>query len=102
MSQGSQGQDAGGGAEITWVGEQRLMDGYCGRATAAAATKPAATNPALPAPTALAAAAGGAAAGLRRVGRPIATTRGRTRRRETVVRVGPPRPARDEAPQEAA
>jgi hypothetical protein len=100
MSQGSQGQDAGGGAEITWVGEQRLMDGYCGRATAAAATKPAATNPAPTAPAA--APAGGAAAGLRRVGRPIATTRGRTRRRETVVRVGPPRPARDEAPQEAA
>lgn len=91
MSQGSQGQDAADGAEITWVGEQRLMQGYCGRATATAvpATPVAAAEPA------------GETTG--RAGRPIATVRGRSRRREMIVRVAPPRDAEDvSAPLEAA
>lgn len=89
MSHGSQGQDAdGSGEEITWVGEQRLMQGYCGRATATAV---------LATPVAAAAPAGETA------GRPIATVRGRSRRREMIVRVAPPRNAQDvSTPLEAA
>ncbi len=43
MSHKSNGHDAADTDEITWVGEQRLMDGYCGRAkavTGAADAKP--------------------------------------------------------------
>lgn len=92
MSQGSQGQDAADGAEITWVGEQRLMQGYCGRAT---------PTPAVPATPIAVAEPAGETTG--RAGRPIATVRGRSRRREMIVRVAPPRTAEDvSAPLEAA
>lgn len=81
--QGSQGQDAGndGGGEITWVGEQRLMHGYCGRATRAVQ----ATKPASPIGTEQ----GEAALAVR----PVAALSSKARRRrQAVVRVGPMRP----------
>jgi hypothetical protein len=81
MSHESDGQDAGGRAEIRWVGEQRLMDGYCGRAPAPAAPV-----------------AGPEA-------RPVAPVRSRPRQRK-LVRVGPPKagptPATAGTPQAAA
>ena len=70
MSQGSTGQrdeedDETREPEITWVGEQRLMEGYCGRATAPPA---------------------------RLQERPIAVVRTRAGQGK-VVRIGPPRAA---------
>jgi hypothetical protein len=97
MSQESQGQDAAGGAAISWVGEQRLMEGYCGRAASGAMT----TTPATTTPAAVARAAGETTTS--RAGRPIAAVRGRARRREMIMRVAPPRPTPDEpVPLEAA
>ena len=81
--QGSNGQ--GGAApprqQITWVGMQHLMHGYCGRADQA---------PSSPPPPAKAAAAGDAGpAGQQQ--RPVAVVRTKPRQGR-VVRIGPPRP----------
>jgi hypothetical protein len=88
MSQESQGQDARTDGEITWVGEQRLMQGYCGRADGAAAASK--TTPPTSAPA--------QASGPPGAGRPVAAVRGRPRRRGAVLRVAPARPV---APQDA-
>jgi hypothetical protein len=73
--------DGGGGREpqITWVGQQWQMDGYCGRATTAAAAaepQPVPAAPPMPADT----------QGVR----PIAVVRTRPSQGR-VVRIGPPR-----------
>ena len=68
MSQDQDGRGGGGRHEaITWVGEQRLMTGYCGRA---------------PAPANEISAEG-------QVIRPVAVVRARARQSK-VVRIGPP------------
>lgn len=74
MSQDQDARDDGRHEVITWVGEQRLMAGYCGRA---------------PAPTDGAAAAGRAA----QVPRTVTVVRARARQSK-VVRIGPPTAAR--------
>ena len=86
MSHESDGPQAGTFAEIRWVGEQRLMGGYCGRAPAPA-TEPAA----------------GAVAGEGGEARPVAPVRAKPRQRP-LVRVGPPRGelTASETPQVAA
>jgi hypothetical protein len=89
MSQVSQGEpgdeQAGGRDEITWVGAQHLMQGYCGRASE------------VPAAAAAGQSAGEAPPTLE--SRPIAVVR--TRLRQTrVVRIGPPR-ATPRQPQES-
>ena len=68
MSQGSSGQEPNSEPddEITWVGEQRLMDGYCGRA------------PVKPPP---------------QERRPVAVVRRMRAGQAKVVRIGPPRAA---------
>ena len=87
MSHESDGPEAGTFAEIRWVGEQRLMDGYCGRAPAPATES-----------------AAGAVAGEAAEVRAVAPVRAKPRQRQ-LVRVGPPRgdltPA-SETPQVAA
>ena len=74
MSQASQGESgdeqADAGAEITWVGAQHLMHGYCGRASDAPGASE--VPPVLEA-------------------RPIAVVRRATPRQARVVRIGPPR-----------
>ena len=79
--QGSNGQDGQGNPEqITWVGMQHLMHGYCGRAGEAPKTpqeQPATTpGPTEPADV-----------------RPVAVVRSRPRQTTRVVRIGPPRSA---------
>jgi hypothetical protein len=71
-SQDASGQDGVEAREpqITWVGEQRLMEGYCGRAPAAAAGEEPAANEL----------------------RPIAVVKTRPGQ-DRVVRIGPPRAA---------
>ena len=70
MSQASQGLDeADREPEITWVGEQRLMHGYCGRATSRPMPRPDGQGV-----------------------RPVAVVRTRPRQGK-VVRIGPPRAA---------
>ena len=72
MSQVQDGRGQDGRHEvITWVGEQRLMTGYCGRA---------------PAPSNEKSVAGHAAQGKR----PAAVVRSRARQSK-VVRIGPPK-----------
>ena len=71
MSQGSSGDDKDREPEIVWVGEQRLMDGYCGRAPAAMPTPPPAVE---------------------EQPRPVASVR-RKPGQKKVVRIGPPRAA---------
>ena len=72
MSQDQDGRGEDGRHEaITWVGEQRLMTGYCGRA---------------PAPVAETSASAEAS-------RPVAVVRARARQSK-VVRIGPPTAAR--------
>lgn len=78
MSQASLGESgnderADGRDEITWVGAQHLMHGYCGRAS----ELPAAAQPASPPVLEV---------------RPIAVVRTRPRQAR-VVRIGPPRSA---------
>lgn len=63
MSQERQRQDANGGREITWVGEQRLVHGYCGRSPASVEPAPAAAVEAGPAARKVAAVRGGPAQG---------------------------------------
>ena len=73
MSQASPGhdEDAEGEPEVTWVGQQWRMDGYCGRAV------PAETQPQpLPEP---------------QVVRPVAVVKTRRPSQGRVVRIGPPR-----------
>lgn len=57
--------------EITWVGDQRLMDGYCGRATTA--DQPASEL------------------------RPVAVVKQARRSQGRVVRIGPPRSTQQRA-----
>jgi hypothetical protein len=61
--------------EITWVGDQRLMSGYCGRAVETPAT-----TTATPAES-----------------RPVAVVRRAKRSQGRVVRIGPPRAIRPAA-----
>jgi hypothetical protein len=68
-------RDGGNGEEVTWVGSQWLMDGYCGRAP----VKPGPTTQAVK-PQATPAA-----------DRPIAVVRTRRRRQAPVMRIGPRR-----------
>ena len=77
MSQASQGESGDEQAddrdEITWVGAQHLMNGYCGRWSEEPTAQPAGSPPVLEV-------------------RPIAVVRTRPRQAR-VVRIGPPRSA---------
>ena len=86
MSQASQGESgddeqADGRDEITWVGAQYLMHGYCGRASEEPGSQPA-SPPVLEV-------------------RPIAVVRTKSRQAR-VVRIGPPRSTTPANPVEAA
>ena len=85
MSQASQGaagdEQAGNRDEITWVGAQHLMHGYCGRASEEPGSQPA--SPPVPEV------------------RPVAFVRTRPRQAR-VVRIGPPRSTTPATPVEAA
>ena len=80
MSQASQGQqpqsDEGNEPEVTWVGQQWRMDGYCGRAPAEA-PQPQPATPEL---------------------RPVAVVRRAKPSQGKVVRIGPPREAATTTP----
>ena len=74
MAQGSSGDEEYREPEIVWVGEQRLMEGYCGRAPATP-TEPARQQQ-------------------QEQPRPVAIVRRKPGQRE-FVRIGPPRAAAD-------